>query len=815
MKTRIHSIQILLAVCCLVHYNSARPQPASKILRIAIVADGHWERNQEYFDLIQKEVTDVVGKQAQILFPPDLILEGDWTLNGVRQINDRLLSDPDVDLILGMGLMASQDLCTRGDLPKPVIAPIVIDPAGQHIPIKNGASGVKNLSYLVYPITFERDIKLFREIIPFKKLVNISSKRYHQILQPLPSQVQAAQPFGEIEITHLFLDDSADEVLRAIPEDADAVYLEPNLHLPPTEFKKLVQGFIERRLPSFSFLGESEVRQGIMATANSDVFPRLIRRTALNIQRIIQGVEPGTISVAFSAGKKMFINLHTAYAVGITPNWSTLLEAEMVQVDTTSVFAERLTLTSTIQRTLTANLDVQAKFHEVAGDAENVAIARASLLPQIDLSVTGLRIDRDRAQASYQPDRSGTDELSLTQVLFSEPAIANLGIQSSLHKSKQHELELTRLDNVVSGASAYLNYLRAQKIYFILLDNLKITRSNLELAQIRQSTGVAGQEEPLRWEVEIANMRKTVMELHSQMNQVRYLLNFILNFQLNQEVEVTDISLADPTLFISNEQIRSYLENPIKFDVLTEYLVKTGLNQSYELKQLDAVIAAQERALTSSRNSFFMPSIAAFGSYSDNFYKSGQQVPFAMTTIPQPPEGLDPRVPLYLGQLLAAASPQLPDRKSWSAGIQISFNLFSGMSRWSTERKTSQQLEQLRARRKAVTEQVALRIRSEMQNAKSSYFAIQQAKLQQDAARKMLSLITDAYSRGAISILNLLDAQNASLQTNLVAANALYDFFIQYIQLQRSLGKFDMLMTVDERERFLNELIQFMDGVMK
>jgi outer membrane protein len=796
-------------------FSLARTQSSAKILHIAIVADGYWERNEEYFDLIKKEVMDVVGKQAQIVFPPDKILEGDWTLQGVRRINDRLLEDPDVDLILGMGLMASQDLCTRGDLPKPVIAPIVIDPASQHIPLLNGTSGVKNLNYLVYPITFERDISLFREIIPFKKLVNISSKRYHQVLNPSSSELHAAPKFGDIDVVYLFLDTSADEVLKAIPKDADAVYLEPNLHLPPSEFQKLVQGFIERQLPSFSFLGESEVRQGVMATANSDVFARLIRRTALNIQRIIQGEEPGAISVAFSPGKKLFINLHTAYAVGVTPNWSMLLEAEMVQVDTSSVFAERLTLDSVIQRTLTANLDIQAKMREVSASAKNIAIARSNLLPKIDFSATGLKIDQDRAQASYQPEQSGTGELNLTQVIFSEPAIANLSIQSSLHKSKQDELELTRLDNVVTGASTYLNYLRAQKIYFILLDNLKITRSNLELAQIRQTTGVAGPEEPLRWEVEIANMRKTVMGLHSQMNQVRYLLNFALNFQINQELSVSDVSLTDPTMFISNEQVRDYLENPIGFDRLTEYLVKTGLNRSYELRQIEALIAAQQRALASSRNSFFLPTIAAFANYSNNFYKSGQLTPFALTAIPQPPEGLDPRVPFYLGQLLSAASPKLPDRNNWSVGAQLTFNLFNGFSRWATEQKTNQQLEQLRLRHKEVTDQVTMRIRSEMQNAKSSYFAIQQTKLQQEAAHQMLDLTTDAYSRGAVSILNLLDAQNAALQTDLMAANALYDFLIQYVQLQRSLGKFDILMTTDERNQFLSELIQFMEGARK
>jgi outer membrane protein len=793
----------------------AEPESTSKIFNIAIVADGYWERNAEYFDFLKKEVIDVVGKQAQIVFPPDKTLEGDWTLQGVRRINDRLLEDPNVDLILGMGLMASQDLCTRGDPAKPVIAPIVIDPAGQHIPFINGTSGVKNLNYLVYPITFERDIKLFREIIPFKKLVNISSKRYYQVLYPSSEEAHKAPRRDNIDVVYLFFDSSADEVLKAIPGDADAVYLEPNLHLPPSEFKKLVQGFIDRQLPSFSFLGESEVRQGIMATANSDVFTRLLRRTALNIQRIVQGAEPGTISVAFSPGKKLFINLHTAYAVGVTPNWNTLLEAEMVQVDTTSTFAERLSLPYVIQRTLEANLDIQAKLREVAAEAKNVALARSSLLPKMDFSATGLKIDRDRAQASYQPEQSGTGELSLTQVIFSEPAVANLSIQSSLYKSKKDELELTRLDNVVAGASTYLNYLRAQKIYFILLDNLKITRSNLELAQIRQTTGVAGPEEPLRWEVEIANMRKTVMGLHSQMNEVRYLLNFTLNFHLNQELSVTDVSLTDPTMFISDEHVQGYLQNPIGFDRLTEYLVKTGLSRSYELQQIEALIAAQKRALTSSRNSFFMPTIAAYANYGNNFYKSGQVTPFALTTIPQPPEGLDPRVPLYLGQLLSAASPKLPDRKSWSVGAQLSFTIFNGFSKLTTEQKTSQQLEQLHVRYKEVTERVAMRIRSEMQNAKSSYFAIQQTELQRDAAHKMLDLTTDAYSRGAVSILNLLDAQNAALQTDLMAANALYDFLIQYVQLQRSLGKFDILMTVDERNQFLAELILFMDRARK
>ncbi len=109
----------------------------------------------------------------------------------------------------------------------------------------------------------------------------------------------------------------------------------------------------------------------------------------------------------------------------------------------------------------------------------------------------------------------------------------------------------------------------------------------------------------------------------------------------------------------------------------------------------------------------------------------------------------------------------------------------------------------------------SVRIRAEMQNAKSTYFAIQQTRLQQIAAQKMLDIVADAYSRGAVSILSLLDAQNVTLQTKLVAANAVYDFLNEYMGLQRSLGQFDVLMTRQQRDEFLRRLIQFMENTLK
>lgn len=787
-------------------------QQKSHPLRIGIVVDGPWEGNAAMRDLLRSGILEVLGNNAPVEFPDRAFLVGQWTMESVRALDDRLLADPNVDLVLGMGLIASQDLATRGPLLKPVIAPIVIDPVRQHIPMKNGTSGVRNLNFLEYPMTFVRDLQLYREIVPIRKLVNIASAVYDRVLPPPTVSMQAVGKRLGLDITELWIGFSADSVLHALPADADAVFLEPIIHLPPEEYAKLAQGLIDRRLPSFAAFGEGEVKKGIMASANPDIIPMLARRIAINVQRILGGEEPGTLSVRFTPGKKLSINMRTAYAVGVSPKWSTLLEAELVQVDTVSPGALSLSFSDAMRRFADENLDVQARVREVDAGAANVAIARATLLPRADLSVTGVQIDKEHALAGAQPERSATLEASATQVIFAEPALANLSVQSSLQRSRERGLDITRLNSITAGSAFYLNYLRARKIFYILLDNLKLARTNLDLAHVRQTTGAAGPEEPLRWQVEIANLRKITMDVQAQVNQALYALKQSLNVQLLAPVNVADVSLEDSSLFVSRKEMLRYLEDPLSFDLITDFLVSEGAKRSPELEQLDALIAAQERSLTSTRLSYFLPTISAFGSYSNRFAKSKINSAFDLSSLGSPPA---PQTPAegYIYQVFGSFSSLYPGERSWNIGLQASLNIFNGFATRATAEKGSFELEQLQIQRAAVAQKIALGIRVAMEKAKASHFASQQAKIQQDAARQMLDIITESYSNGSLSILSLLDAQNSALQADQIAANAFYDFFIDYISLERAIGVMDVLMTDQEREDLLQRLNAFMGKV--
>jgi hypothetical protein len=71
----------------------------------------------------------------------------------------------------------------------------------------------------------------------------------------------------------------ATAVLEALSSDVDAVYLTPLTNLSQPEWDGLVAGLIERRLPTFSYFGVSEVERGVLASLNpQSFFPRLADR---------------------------------------------------------------------------------------------------------------------------------------------------------------------------------------------------------------------------------------------------------------------------------------------------------------------------------------------------------------------------------------------------------------------------------------------------------------------------------------------------------------------------------------------------------
>ena len=761
----------------------ARSARKLSIVRIGIVKDGPTGRLPDISPLVKEQILELTSREFDVRFPEAKSLDGNWEKDEIERSVDRLLSDPEVDLVITLGYLATNYVCHKEKLPKPVVAAIVADAKLQNLPLKDGGSGVKNLCYIDSFVSFERDIKVFHEMIPFRKLVVLASRNALESIPWLEKKLSQTAYEYTFDIDIVPVEHSADQTLAAFSSDADAVYLLPLAQITPGEFRRLIYGMILRKLPSFSMLGRDDVEAGVLASvAPKDQFLRITRRIALNVQRILLGENASTLKVAFPLGEKLTINMATGRAIGFYPTWSTLTEADLLNEKVERV-ERRLSLESAVRESLAANLDLAVENRNVAAGEQIVKQARSALLPQVGLDAKGEIIDKDRAEISSgaTPQRSVTGAVTATQLLYDENSWSNYTVEKNLQTSRQEQRNTVEIDIIRNTAAAYLNVLRAKTLERVEKDNLKLTRANLERAQVRVSVGIANRSEEFRWESKIATDRANVLFAQATTRQTEIALNRLLNRPLGEKFVTTETDLGDPLLIVSNPRLFPYVDNPRNFRTYSDFMVAEGLDIAPELLGFDAAISAQKRILLTAKRAFWLPSFAAQGSVSELLAESG--------------EGQRSDSPL--------------DDTDWRVGVFATFPLAEGGAKFATIKRAREELSRIQLEKQATSERIDQRIRSALHQASASYPNIRLSRSAAQAARRNLDLVTDQYSRGLVSIVDLLDAQNSSLRADQDAENAVYNFLIDWMDVQRAAGRFDFLMTPEQREEYFQRLAEF------
>ncbi|MEL6822639.1 MAG: TolC family protein, partial [Calditrichota bacterium] len=537
--------------------------------------------------------------------------------------------------------------------------------------------------------------------------------------------------------------------------------------------------------PSFSLIGRSEVEKGIFAGLNPVIFPRMARRIALNVQRILLGEDAGTIPYAFPAAQELSINMSTARKIGVYPSWGVITEAILIQEQRKTVERE-LSLKKTLMDGIEANLDLIAKNREVAAGKQTVREALANLLPQVDLSATALQIDEDRAGA-FQAEQTLTGTATLTQVIYSDDALTNHAVQKNLQNALLKDRDAFRLDIATEMATAYLQLLSAKTFEEIVKDNLQLSHSNLDLARIRESIGYSGRAEVYRWESEIATNRRSVIEANAQRNVAEIQVNRLLNRPLEENFVTAETGMTTAELLNPHRRILRYMDNPWAFKTLRLFLVEEGVSVSPEIQQIDAAIAAQERVLKNTNRSFFLPDLVAQTDFSRLFVQEGAGS--------EPVPGFD-----------------RGDDNNWSVALNMSFPLYSGGAKFAVKNNALETLHQLRTERKSLVDKIEQRVRSAAHITGASFAGIEQSQNAADAAGQNLDLVRDSYSRGVLSIVQLLDAQNAALIADQSAADAVFAFLIDLIELERATGSILLIGEDADVDTFFGRMDKFFEA---
>ncbi len=782
MKIRVTAIWIALVFLVAGVGADAHCAQQHKVVHIGVLSDGPMVRFPRLPAYFEQEIKSISEGEFDVRFPAKRSLTADGTAAGVDRLLNRLLAADDVDLVLALGPIASSEACKRRELPKPVVAPFVIDADLQKLPRKAGASGVPNLTYIDSMRSLERDVKAFRQITPFKSLaILVDARDYNGIPAIRRMGNDIANEFT-IAVHTVPVGESATDALNRVPPGTQAVMLAPLWQLTRSEFKRLVRGLIDRKLPSYAYWGREEVKDGVLMTMTAaDSLEKTARRVAVAVQDILLGEPAASIEVAFPAGEKLSINMATARAIGVYPGLAVMTEAELIN-ETPQRIDRRLTLEKAVKKALLANLDLSAANRNVAAGEQRVKEARSPLLPQVHIGTEGRIIDSDTARSSsgVSPERAWSGSAKGSQLIYSERAWSDYTVEKHLQTSRIMERDTVRLDIMQQAARAYLQVLRARTIERIQKENLKLTRANLERARIRQSTGVAGPDEVYRWENQIANNRQDVLRAESATLDAMEALNRILNQPLMEPFVAEETSLSDPLLVVSDRLFFQLMGNTRDLRIFSHFAVQEGLSASPELKRIDAAIEAQKRILTASRRDFWMPTFSVDASVDQLFADDGE------------------------GQ--RDTNPQGLNDTSWRAGVFVSFPLFEGGRKSGTLGRVREELKKLAFERQATAERIQQRILAALNLTRASYPSIGLSRDAADAARRNLNLVTDAYVQGIKSIIDLLDAQNQSLVSDQAAANAAYDFLSDLMDVQRAMGEFVIFLPEKKRRAWYRKL---------
>ena len=753
--------------------------------RIMMVADGESQQFEQSARELQDEIIEILKEDARVVFMEPQV-QTNWTYESVEAATKQALSDPSVDLIIAWGPMAAVAIGGVERLRKPVIIPYAA-PELQGLPQKGNTSGRRNLCYITGLLNFEKELRQLRDIVRYERLaVLVGAEVIGHLDHPETPVLEASRAVG-VETRLVVVTGGPEQALNAIPEDSDAVYIGPLFRFTDEQMQILIDGINQQDLPSYAGDGVEWVERGALATMETrEDEIRRFRRAAIFAQRIFLGEQPSTFPIAFEQRPQLVINMGTARAIGTWPRFEVMAEARLIN-DEAGNRGPLITLETAMSDAVRANLNLMAAGIDIEVSKQEVKVQRGSWLPGATADGDFTIVDPDIASPVGNAERQFTWGITGQQLVYSAGAQGALRGTRDRYRAIEWDYNSARLDTMLAAGEAYLNVLRAKNNESVQRDNLRLTRKNLALAEIRNEIGVAGREEVFRWQTRIAEARSAVIFAIATRNQAEIELNRVLNRPLEGPFQTPPESEIRTVLPGSDPALVKYLEDPFSFKIFRQFMADEAIRNSPEIKSIDKTIDARTEVLKAERRTLGIPDVAITGSF--------QHVPYVSGV------GSDP-LPPDLG---------FPGRQtfSWTVGGVASLVLLDGGSNYARIGRTLRELDRFQTDRAIIAQTLESDVRSALHQTGASYANIDLSAQAAVASAKNLELVTDLYRGGAADIIQLIDAQNQALSAALAASNARYDFLIDALRVQRAAGSFSLEGTPDERADFIERLNAF------
>ncbi|MBT8339330.1 MAG: TolC family protein [Desulfatitalea sp.] len=762
----------------------ADPALAGKQVSIGMVIDDHTRDSQAFIHSLQAELTRLLGSKYRVHIAEKDVLSAKWSAERAKRLYHQLVRDPRITIIIGGGVITTTMLAAEKSYPKPVITLGVIDPAIQGVaPVQGNRSGIPNFTYVLFNRSLQNDLSQFHQIIAFDKVAVIADPELIKLALNNTRELRLGDGGQTVTLMPLPMSGSK-EAVATQAEAAQAAYISYLGRLSLQQRQELIRTLTERGIPTFG-LSVKDAQIGAMAAAAPEEnWISLVRRLALNIEAILGGRNASTLGVRIDLAESLTINMKTAELLGISPPFSILSQATLLhEFDVPG--APATTLVEVMRAASRSSLDVRIEQDSVDIAQEDVSLAKSEWRPSLNASGSYTLIDEETANASFgsQVQRTTAGALTAQQLIYSDDVAGNITASKHLLLSAQSTLAQVRLDSILTTAKAYLNILKAKTAVTIHQQNVMLTQQNLAIAQKREIIGYSGQSDVYRWQSKLAGAQTDLFAAKNSYRLTKLELNRTLNRPLKKPFRVKELSLSDQ--FSDHgpiKQIRALVKTRLSLETFTQFLMDEALRNAPEIDQFDAAVAAQQRQLLSYQRKRYLPVVSLNGQGQHIFSRDG------------------------VGASLPGVEP-IDD--NWNATLNLSWSLLQGGANNSNVRKTQSAITRLKNQKQRLVSLIRINVRASLMDLANSSVNQENSKRASKFAAKSLSLVTQAYEKGKVSVVELVDAQNSALNAELAALNSEYDFVINQMDLERRIGHFSLLKSAGDNQAFLDRLDSF------
>jgi outer membrane protein TolC len=785
--------------------SSSTPGAPASPARIAVVADAGPEADS-LADRFREELSSLMEARREV------------AVNVVRPASSkrvtRALQTSDPDAVVAVGPVAAAMLCTEttesGALADQLDGrPLVSVSTGSGLLAPEDGSACTAVGPRGWP---SESFRAFQRLTRFDRVAVVVDAG---VAESVGGADERVRRLGEQAGTSARLvaaqpgDVSADQVEG---DGTTAVFLDHVDQWAPAEVRSLTQSLARQSVPVFAYDPAHVEHHGALAAP--DVIERMrARRAALAVETSLTGTPrpagkalPARADTQKSDGPEadtaspqaVVVNRSVAEKQNVSLPWSLRIDARLVDAPAGGASdAEAMTLAASMQQSIRANLQLQAKQQSTDAAANNVDLARSRLLPQVNVSATGQTVSEDVAQSSFgsQPERELSSSVSFRQVIFNEPAFAELSVERRMQAMREFERQTTRLDAAESAADAYVQVLQARAGVKIQRENVRVVRANLSAAESRRAAGKANPREVSRLETQLARAEQGLLRALGRERAAEIQYNRVLDRPLDAPVRLDQTTGVDPRPVLEQFPYADLFAEAQQTTAFRRFWVKEARTQAPRVQAVDRLVSARERQLTSANRSFWMPTLAVEGAYSQRMAEGGSGT-----------SGLDLQLPGGGG---SPSIPSPPDEQ-WSLSLTASFPLFNGAERAARQRQTSDQLAASRTQRQITETRVEQSVRTALVNLETSYEAVRRALRAADAAQRTLDVTQAAYRQGTATLVDLIDAQSTALATRQEASDAAYGLIRDWISVQRAAGSFRVLRTPQEQDAFEERLQSFL-----